>query len=274
MKIIDMHTHIGSWKPKNKYFEVQNLLSSFQNVNVEAFCVSNLDIIDCCGADNMPVLDEIKGNEKLLDVFQDNPKARLLLVYESQYGNAFNIEFLLEKYPDKFCGLKLHPECHKTPANSPLYDPYLTVAEKYNLPCLFHSGDVKSPYSSPKLIYELAKRHPSVSVVLGHLSTGGMSAKKTALKIINASINTNNSKVFADISWCDIPSILNSINKLSPCYDRLMFGSDAPLGIYSDSEKYLQFVTNIKNVIELEFSDKEDILEKIFFKNAQKLFKI
>lgn len=53
-----------------------------------------------------------------------------------------------------------------------------------------------------------------------------------------------------------------------------MFGSDAPLGIYSDSEKYLQFVTNIKNVIELEFSDKEDILEKIFFKNAQKLFKI
>lgn len=274
MKIIDMHTHVGSWQPENKYFDVDSLLHSFQKVDVEYFCVSNLDVIDSKYGTDVPIEDEINGNEKLFKLFEDEPRARFLLVCEPRYGNSSNIEFLIEKYKNKISGLKFHPECHKTPANSMLYHPYMELARKYKLPCLFHSGHVKSPYSSPKLIYELAKSYPDVSVILGHLSTGGLSSHKVALKALNASIKTNNSKLFADISWVDIPSIIYAIKSLSPCYDRLMFASDAPLGIYSNQDNYMAFIQAIKEAVELEFENKEEILNKLFFQNAKNLFKI
>ena len=65
--------------------------------------------------------------------------------------NSDVIRNFLEKYKE-FIGLKFHPECMKLPADSEKYDKYLKLAEEFKKPCLYHSGHIKSRFSSPRLI--------------------------------------------------------------------------------------------------------------------------
>jgi predicted TIM-barrel fold metal-dependent hydrolase len=277
MKIIDMHTHIGSWSCEGSYFSKEDLLNVLSANDVEFFCVSNLDCIDIdiSKPGRKTFLPEKEGNMVLLKTFEKDSRAKLLLVCEPKYGNLSTIKQFLESYPNKFSGLKFHPEWHTIACNDSCYDGYMELAKEYNLPVLVHSGHMDSPYSSPSLIYDLAKRFPSVPVILGHLSTGGMSSKKEAVKILKKSIENKDANLYADISWCDMASVVSLLNKMQGHLDRIMFGSDAPLGNYINPKDYAKFVNDVKNTIEENFSaSSSDILDKIFYSNAKNLFKI
>jgi predicted TIM-barrel fold metal-dependent hydrolase len=110
---------------------------------------------------------------------------------------------LLEKYPE-FVGLKFHPECMKLPADSEKYDKYLELAQEFNKPCLYHSGHIKSRFSSPKLIYKKAQEFPTVPIILGHLSTGPKQSHIEAIDILLDSIESNKANLYVDISWIDL----------------------------------------------------------------------
>lgn len=270
-KYIDMHVHVGSWRPDGIYLKKDMLLDVMQKNEVSAFCISNLDCIDM-DSEKVTPKSEIDGNLSLFDIFADIPQANFICVCEPNKGSAENIRKLLKDYPKKFVGLKMHPLCHQIPADSHLYDPYMTLAQEYNLPCLFHSGHIDCPYSSPRLIYNLAKRHKSAAVILGHLSTGGISSKKEAIKLMKKS-QDEGANLYADISWCDIDSVIKAISKLGS--DKIMFGSDSPLGIFGDPSHYLHFVDAVKKAVVEQFPENaEDILEKVFYLNAKNLFKI
>ena len=272
-KYIDMHVHIGSWSPDRTVLSKNFLLNVMKQNSVSAFCISTLDCIDMDLSTKRTPKSEIDGNKELIEMFKDIPEARFLCVCEPNNGNANNIKKLLEEYPKKFCGLKIHPLCHQVSASSSLYDPYMQVAEEFDLPCLFHSGHIDCPYSSPILIYELAKRHKRVPVILGHLSTGGLSSKKAAIKIMKQAKNHDDANLYADISWCDMDSIIKAISKVGE--DRIMFATDAPLGIFGDAMHYAHFADAVERAILGNFSDMaEDILEKVFYSNAKNLFKI
>lgn len=277
MKIIDAHTHIGSWSCEGSYFTKESLMGIIDSNNVDFFCVSNLDCIDIdiSKQGRRPFFDEKEGNLKLIEQFKDEPKAKLLLVCEPKYGNPQNIKEILDKYPGKISGLKFHPEWHTIPCNDSAYDAYMQIANEYDLPVLVHSGHIESSYSSPVLIYDLAKRFPSVPVILGHLSTGGLSSKKEAVKIIKKSIENKNAILYTDISWCDKQSIISLISKLSYGINRIMFGTDAPLGNYINPDEYGAFVSSVKSTIEENFPDRaQSIIERVFYLNAKELFKI
>ncbi len=98
-----------------------------------------------------------------------------------------------------------------------------------------------------------------------------------------------------DISWVDfandLPSenphnILDVIDKMKNAgkLDRILFGTDAPLGCYGEAETlkrtrmqpkqaYELTVSRIKTAIKNRFADEADaIIEKIFYENSNELF--
>lgn len=272
--IIDIHTHIGRWNPNTK-FSKEDLLNVLSQNGVEYFGVSNLDGIgiDPNKPDITPYHDEISANKKLLKTFKDIKQALLFAVCEPRHGNPKNIKLLLHQNKNKFVGLKFHSEANQVPANSELYDGYLELAKEFDLPCLFHSGDASSPYSSAELIYQLAQRHPDVKIILGHLSNGHKESKIKALQIMHESIQKNNCKLYCDISWCEVDILFALINNIP--LDRIMFGSDAPMVNMKDPGIYNWFANNSINMIKANFAgNSEEIIAKIFYGNAKEFFKL
>ena len=60
------------------------------------------------------------------------------------------------------------------------------------------------------------------------------------------------------------------------CADRMLFGSDTPIGEMGDKEKYRQFTDFVENTVKEFYKDKPDeaekSLNKIFYDNAEDLF--
>lgn len=302
-KIIDAHTHLGSWENTNYTIDSLDTFVKKPLDNgdiVEKMIVSNAD---CLNSAN--ILDETTGNKKLLSMLNGNSHYVPLAVCQPNLtnGDATAVEKLINEHPEQFKGLKFHPREMQLPADSSLYDKYMEIAQKYNLPCLFHSDttyDVKYPdgstlprneFSRPEQIYKLAQRHKNVPVILAHM--GGNSGQNTqaAVDLMVDSINNDRATLFADISWvnCDTkekPDIITAIKKLMTTNkgdktDRLLFGTDAPLGRFgkngengiSPQTAYNKTVEDIQNAIKNAFGEKADaLIDKIFYKNADDLF--
>lgn len=297
--------------------EIANKLITNPDDKIEKMFVSNLD----CMVRNHPVIkessltdngtpflqNEIDGNLALLSKYRRNKNYVLYAVCQPGYGNVSNIEQVFRKGPKKFKGLKFHPKQLDIPADAKCYDEYMDFAQKKNLPCLFHSQvnvDYQVPggrlvedmtlwdKSDPEFIYRLAKRHPSVPVILAHTGAGGTLAHNKAIEVLLNSIDKKDANLYCDISWVDFEnglpadkpgSVIDLIKKLKErnALDRLMFGTDSPLGCYGEAEipglkpekAYKLTVEKLKNAIRMNFdTDSEKIISKIFYENARDLF--
>lgn len=291
-KIIDSHVHVGSWNENGKLKDYTKDIDIFIKTNlengdtIEKLIVSNLD---CMAKDsnNHFLFDEYIGNKKILDLANKNNKIAPLATCQPRYGNVENIVKLFSENPNKFIGFKFHPEQLNLATNNEAYFPYIEFARKVNLPCLFHSGS--SDVSNPSHTYDLAKKFPDVKFIMAHWGAeeGGNYDKVT--DIIIESVKTKNSQIYADISWVDCnnkqkPTLKKIITKLKEenALDRILFGSDAPLGRFggngengiSPQKAYSELIDDIKNMIKKEFSQEEaeEIINKIFYKNSEDLF--
>jgi len=295
-KIIDVHAHTGrffnnDFKPSMIDDIVRDTLDisvggKKEKDTVEKILVSNLDCMN-----NDTLKDEMRGNVDMLKITRRNPKMYPLAVCEpSKPGaGAKVIENLLNKHKGEFVGLKFHPEALELAADSTLYDEYLKLAADKKLPCLFHC---EAGVSSPDKIYALARRHPDVPVIMAHLGAGGAENHRAAINTLINSIDKNDAKLYADISWVDwaqgLPSeepghVIDLIKKLKErdALDRIMFGTDTPLGCYGErlegglsaKQAYELTVSRLKSAIKSNFGDEaDDIINKIFYDNANKLF--
>lgn len=302
-RIIDSHAHMGKWGVSNyttSAFDVFVNTSLANGDTVEKFIVSNAG---CLGKEG--ILDELTGNRQLLSWVSENSKFAPLAVCQPNLtgGDVASMELLLKENPNKFAGFKFHPKCMELPANDASYDNYLNLAEKYNMPCLFHTDktfDVHYPsgvaehcnYSRPEQIYELAKRHKTVPVIFAHMGGNEGANTKAAVDIIVESIENDTANLYADISWVnpdtsDKTDIVEAIRRLKNTSkgdktDRLLFGTDAPIGRFggigendlSPHQAYSKVVADIKESVWKAFSakDAEEIIDKIFYKNAKNLF--
>ena len=326
--IIDSHVHsndiVSPWKggmfPRSLDEFVKQPLNitiqgNEQTDNIKKVLVSSIEgltweesIYDKPIKDILPekiefLKDEKTANLSLIKKYENDDTYQVLLVCQPATGSPENIKKLINKYPEKIAGLKFHPkECHLN-ADSDLYDAYLDLAEKYKLPCLFHSEVTidyvlneeadELNYADPEYIYALARRHPNVPIILGHTGLGGELAHQKTIKILEKSIKNNDAKLYAEISWMDFykgkikekpENILNLIHTLKEnnATDRILFGTDAPLGIYGEfkhskttpKQAYENTVGTLKTAITNEFGEEEGykISEKLFYENANKLF--
>lgn len=308
--LIDSHMHGGNVLPDGKHMSSANNIDTFVKSPLEVTVqgVKQTDIIEKILLSNMDCLvkggmkDEIAGNLEMLDFCNSNPKYFALAVCQPSKtdGNAKNISKLLKENPDKFVGLKFHPRNFNLSADDNAYKPYMRLAERYNLPCLFHSdvqidaaGKVIDKVSSPEAIYRAAKRFPDVPVIMAHMGAGDAKAHQNAIDILLKSLDNKDAKLYVDISWVDWgkdglsaeskPSIVKLIQELQKrnATDRILFGTDAPLGCFGEAvvkdvtpkQAYEKVVSDLKTVIKDNFKARADeLIEKIFYKNADELF--
>lgn len=277
--IIDSHTHWGTslWGD----FTPQYLLDIIEPVDF-AIC-SNLE-----GIDSPVFKDESVCNEEMINVFKKYPKLKPLCVCQPNLSsNADVVRDLLLKYPE-FIGLKFHPECMKLPANSDKYDEYLKLAKVFKKPCLYHSGHIKSRFSSPKLIYQKAKEFSDVPIILGHLSTGPKQSHVEAIEILVESIENEDATLYVDTSWIDfayeklnetmddtlmlIEALKNT--KKGDYTHRILWTSDCPVGAFNQSSNdYKRNLEVFKTRVLERFNDKT-LLENLLCNNAKKLYNL
>lgn len=276
--IIDSHAHFGESLWGN--FSPEYLISILKG-SVDAIICSNLE-----GIDSSRFKKERDCNEQMLEVSRKYPNIYPLFVCQPNLSDNTEVarEFL-EKYPE-IIGLKFHPESMKLPVDNEKYDKYLELAREFKKPCLYHSGHIKSRFSSPKLIYKKAQEFPDVPIILGHLSTGPKDCHIEAINIVLKSIEDNNAKLYVDTSWIDFIG-----EKLNESYEdtlmliralkntsrgdythRILWASDCPVGRFNQSkEEYSKNLYIFQEKVLEEFKDKK-LLENILFNNAKELY--
>jgi predicted TIM-barrel fold metal-dependent hydrolase len=297
--IIDSHVHIGKWG--NKSYPVSSIDSFTRQPlengdTVDKMLVSSLECI------NDKLVDEYVGNKQLLSDISSNSKLYPIAVAkpDKTCGSSSLLEKLFKDFPNKFIGMKFHPESIGISANSTVYDNYITLADRYSIPCLFHSAatyDVIYPnghiashsdLSRPGQIYELARRHKNSPIIMAHMGGNFGPNAQEAIDVLVSSIEKGDANLYADISWVNAdtstkPDIILAIKKLQntskgDMTHRLLFGSDAPLGCFGEYggdtyKAYSNVVQDIKTEIKKAFpEDAEKLIDKIFYQNAQDLY--
>ncbi len=305
-KIIDSHAHYGRWNGRCNFGmeALDKFLQSPLDVyaggqkttdTLEKMLVSSLDCIT-----PVDTVDEVTGLKKALEFAKQNDKISILAVCQPNLtnGDVTALKEIINENPSVI-GLKFHPEKlfqtssgNKIGADHHWYDSYMQFASDKKLPCLFHSDG--SEFSNVNKIYNLAKRYKDVPVVLGHC---GGSDFDSALDVLLQSVKNKDAKLYCDISWLNWENGLPDgkhlkvkmlIEKLKSenALDRILFGTDAPLGCFGENlaadnlgktltakQAYEKTVSSLKTMIKENFAaEADDITDKIFYKNAQELF--
>lgn len=117
-------------------------------------------------------------------------------------------------------GMKFHPWIQAFCPHERCMDAVAEVAAEHTAPMLFHDGT--PPYSTPLQIAALARRHPSVPMVLGH---GGLQDHwREAIAAVTGTPNVS-------VCLCGTPNAgMRAVIARCPA-DRLLFGTDAGLGV-------------------------------------------
>lgn len=168
-------------------------------------------------------------------------------------------------------GLKIYGGYYHYYLTDPVYRPAMELAEKYQLPVTFHSGDTFSAeallkYAHPLIGDDAAKMYPNVTIILAHMGNPWL--------FDAAEVAYRNPNVYVDISGLYVGKNLQRVKqdqqildfhrlavKLIHNYDKVLYGSDWPLSPMAD---YIDF---IKRFIP------EEQWEKIFYQNAAKVFR-
>ena len=157
-------------------------------------------------------------------------------------------------------------------AYSPAYEPVYTLAEKYHVPVVFHTGDTystiaKLKYSDPLTIDEVAVDHPRVNFVIAHCGYPWIeSAAEVAYKNPNVYLDAS-AFMIGDLSKYSAATIEEYLTKPARWIfhyvddpNKMMYGTDWPL---TGMRGYLEA---IKKAIPREH------WRKFFYENAEKIF--
>lgn len=161
-RIIDMHGHLGPY---------QGIY--FPNPSPEDM----IHTMDRCGvrmivSSSHAALLDTSENLKMAEVVRKYPdRFRAYWVINPNF--PLKVEEEIAQFPkrDGFVGFKFLSDYHRYPITGPRYEPALKYADEHGLPVLMHTWG-HSPYDSPTLVDELAKRYPRVVFFMGHSGYG------------------------------------------------------------------------------------------------------
>ncbi len=159
-------------------------------------------------------------------------------------------------------------------AYDPKYEPAYRLAEKYDVPVVFHAGDTsdakaKLKFADPLTIDEVAVDHPKVKFVIAHIGNPWIqSAAEVAYKNPNVFLDGSallvgifdkltdeqiDEQMVKPLKW-----VFNYVNDPT----KLMYGSDWPLAQMKD------YIRAFKRAIP------EKDHRKVFYENAKNIFKL
>lgn len=263
LKVIDAHAHIGTFSGYD--LSTPTLLSNINRYGIELALISNIDGSQLPGTTGD--LNETSANEVTQTVVKDHPTLfRGLLWARPEDGQPSRLEAFLNSNLDSngrkiFVGMKFHPMFNHIAADDSRMDPYLELCEKYKIPAVFHSGDEGSD-SDPQKIYDLAKRHPNVPIVLYHMGFG--TDHKRAIKVALEAKKNRDANLFLETAQVDPVTALDAVKLVGSEY--VLFGTDAT---YFGTNHYSNYQSQINR---LRDNLPAAALDKVLHGNAERLF--
>lgn len=133
----------------------------------------------------------------------------------------------------RLAGMKLHPSLHLYSVDDPLLLPYMELCQEYDVPAQFHTAP--DEFCNPRLMLELARRHPRVKIVMLHMILGNQNSDNDAA--IETARQAPN--IYLDTSWVPSEKVIKAVREIG--YERVLFGTDAPVASFfktGDHEHY------------------------------------
>ncbi|MFH0701160.1 MAG: amidohydrolase family protein [Candidatus Woesearchaeota archaeon] len=268
--IIDAHTHIDLFSDEfiSPEQRVNNLKEFMKEAGIDQsliFCLT-------------PSLPKVLTQDQILNLISGEKNLFIvgtISIIKHTKKDLLRLEEGLKQ--KKIVAIKLYTGYEAFYPTDKRCEPVYALGEKYDVPVIFHTGDtyqskVPIKYAHPLNIDELALKRPNLKIILAHCGNPWI---EDAILVMG-----RNKNVYGDISgwtWGSFHSregkFLRSTFEriLGWCGpDKILFGTDWPCNhpsMYSSIHKeYVQFVKSFK------LSKEEE--EKIFYQNAQRLFKI
>lgn len=267
--IIDMHTHIGNVME----FEMpaENLIESMKKYNISLSITSNCEAAAFDHNQKPLPYTMQKSQEEAFQVAIDFAREHMgkiaVMPWVKPHFEGVTPQFIeqLRDNLDITVGIKLHPVHSLININSPQVEPYLQLAERFDLPVLVHTGT--SPESTCESVYECAVKHPNIKFILGHMGLG--SDNSDAIKFIKKQPN-----LYGDTAWVPVESTVKAIKKCGS--EKILFGTDNTidgvdtLAVNPKGERslYQQYFNELKDMITPEE------YANLMYKNSIKLFKL
>lgn len=154
-------------------------------------------------------------------------------------------------------GIKLHPDFQGFRIDDDFMLPFYKEADRRGMPILFHVGDNRKDYSSPRRLMNVMEKLPDFTCIAGHL--GGYTEWDEAREVLhgtNVYVDTSSS-LFALTK----EQAISSIEHFG--IDRTMFGTDFPM--WNPNEELERFFA-------LGLSEEDN--RKILYENFARLFRI
>ena len=270
--IIDTHVHTGLFISSEKTVDMSEevVIESLNKHNIDFALVSNTaEEVDCL---LQPIpKDRQKTQEKaFLEAikFARNNMGKIGImpwVKPASETADERLEELIKENRDIVYGIKIHPYHSNIEFDSERVEPYIQLAEKYNLPVAVHtSGD---EMASPVRVYNMAKKYPKVNFIMVHMGLG--TDNKEAIELLGKLPN-----LYGDTTWVSLESTVEIVKRYGS--KKLFFGTDSPIdGIDTYVENaagepslYLSYFNELEGIIGSEaYAD-------IMYKNAIEFFGI
>lgn len=262
-RILDMHCHIYPEKIADKatkaigdFYDIdmfypsgscENLINSLKNAKIQKALV-------CSVATTAHQVNSV--NNFIYQSVEENKD--IFVGFGTLHPDFKDAEAEIERMISlNLKGIKLHPDFQKFAIDSPEAMKIYEIAEG-RLPVLFHMGDRRYDYSSPKRLANVIKAFPKLKVIGAHFA--GYSQWDEAVKCLS------DYDIMVDTS-SSLPMLgKERARELVKIWgiDRIMFGSDFPM--WSHTEE-------LKRAAELGIEGEEN-LDKYYYLNGAKLLGI
>jgi predicted TIM-barrel fold metal-dependent hydrolase len=166
MKCIDVHLYYGGFGFPGPAPKIKEVVAFMERAEVEkAIMMSSRGI----------QYDFVVGNAELAEVIAPYPHLFGYVYINMHYPELSLLE--MEKYleTDKFVGVKYNGEYNRAAASAPENREVFDLLEKrYAKPLLLHTWGLAEhgnamPYSLPAQALDLARQHPDLKIVMGHM---------------------------------------------------------------------------------------------------------
>lgn len=261
---IDMHAHIGI-VPGKYFMPPEDQLAGMEKYHIPYAIISNI----ACGESfltSSPGQDlQYDCNKESIDVARAHPGKFGVMLWgcpNTKIGGAgcnAAFEQLYLDNRDIVKGIKIHPDLSNLKANDPLIEPYLQMAEKYDLPVLFHTCNTQ--YSKLSYLQDMIEKYPKVRFILGHQSM--CSDGQESLQMIAKYPN-----VYGDTCWVK-PEVVKQAEEMGIAH-KIMFGTDSPINCAYTYEDAVYYNDLYSNAIGL----RPETLEAVAHKNAEEFFRL
>jgi predicted TIM-barrel fold metal-dependent hydrolase len=270
--IIDSHTHL-TIRPNSKFSESFEKNMELMESEMKESGIDMAIVIAWFGRGNS----SRPTTEDILRLVNDRPNFKVVASVDIFNLTDADLRTLKEQMKNKLIvGVKLYTGYQHFYPSDERCTPIYKLCIKYDLPLIFHSGDTlagvvtnpKLKYSHPLQVDDVAVDFPELKIIIAHMGNPWL--------VDCAEVMYKNPNVYADISGLVVGEDLTTpygdmmrqrikdlIDYVGGNEHKLLYATDWPL---CPMDTYVKFSQSLG-------LDKEKA-DQLFYKNAQKLFKL